>query len=280
MSQLVVLLVLAAAIVIFGASPAAGQVDTPKQYYVALGDSITYGYQASKHRAGLPPSAFDTGYVEVFAEHLRQIQPGITVVNYGCPGETTKSFIKGPCLWSTFGEQLHDAFSGSQLDAAVEFLSAHSSAVSPITISLWGNDVREFADSCKDLACIQNRAPAFFALVSERLAKILRRLRDAAPDAEIIVTGSWDSFLNILEFADPLFRLLNASMSAVATAAGARFADPFPLFNPQGDLAREIETMCTLTLLCTENDSHPSDAGYRVLGDLVFDVSGYTVLAR
>jgi hypothetical protein len=69
-------------------------------------------------------------------------------------------------------------------------------------------------------------------------------------------------------------------MSAVATAAGARFADPFPLFNPQGDLAREIETMCTLTLLCTENDSHPSDAGYRVLGDLVFDVSGYTVLAR
>jgi lysophospholipase L1-like esterase len=278
--QIVELLVFAVAIVIIGATPAAGQVDPPKQYYLALGDSIAYGYQASKHRAGLPPLAFDTGYVDVFAEHLRQIQPGITVVNYGCPGETTKSFIKGPCLWSTFGEQLHDPFSGSQLDAAVEFLSAHSGTVSPITITLWGNDVREFANSCKDLACIQKRAPAFFALFSERLAKILRRLRDAAPDAEIIVTGSWDSFLDILEFADPLFQLLNASMSAVATAAGARFADPFPLFNPQGDLAREIETMCTLTLLCTENDSHPSDAGYRVLGDLVFEVSGYTVLAR
>jgi lysophospholipase L1-like esterase len=280
--QIVELLVLAAAIVIFGAAPAAGQVDPPKQYYLALGDSIAYGYQASKHRAGLPPSAFDTGYVDVFAEHLRQIQPSITVVNYGCPGETTKSFIKGPCLWSTFGEQLHDPFSGSQLDAAVEFLSAHPGAVSPITLTLWGNDVGQFVESCQgNLACVQNRFPAFMALFSQQLAKTLRRLRDEAPEAEIIITGTWDSFLDILEFADPLFQLLNASMSAVATAAGARFANPFPLFNPQGDLDREIQTMRTLTLLGEpQPDSHPSDAGYRVLGDLVFDVSGYAALPR
>jgi lysophospholipase L1-like esterase len=274
MSQIVAFPVLAVAIVIFGASPAAAQVDSPKQYYLALGDSIAYGYQATKHASGLPPWAFNTGYVDVFAEHLRQIQPGIAVVNYGCPGETAKSFIKGPCLWSTFGEQLHAPFSGSQLDAALTFLAAHPGAVSPITLTLWGNDVREFADNCMDLACVQHRAPAFIALFSERLAKILRQLRDQAPDAEIIITGSWDSFLDILEFVDPLFQFLNASMSAVATAAGARFADPFPIFNPQGDLDREIQIICTLTLLCSENDSHPSDVGYRVLGDLVFDVSG------
>jgi lysophospholipase L1-like esterase len=218
--------------------------------------------------------------VDVFAEHLRQIQPGITVVNHGCPGETAKSFIKGPCLWATFGEQLHDAFTGSQLDAAVSFLRAHRGEVSPITLTLWGNDVGQFVDECRgDLACVRNRFPAFMAAFSERLAKILRRLRDEAPDAEVIVTGTWDSFLDVREFADPLFQLLNASMSAVATAAGARFADPFPLFNPQGDPAREIEAMCTLTLLCTENDSHPSDVGYQVLGNLVWDVSSYGLLA-
>jgi hypothetical protein len=65
------------AIVIASASPAASQVvNGPKQYYLALGDSIAYGYQASKHEAGLPPSAFDTGYVDVFAARLREIQPG------------------------------------------------------------------------------------------------------------------------------------------------------------------------------------------------------------
>jgi len=68
----------------------------PKTYYLALGDSVTYGYQAAKVRAGLPPSAFNTGYVDVFGARLRQIQPGITIVNYGCPGETSFSFIYRP----------------------------------------------------------------------------------------------------------------------------------------------------------------------------------------
>jgi lysophospholipase L1-like esterase len=122
---------------------------------------------------------------------------------------------------------------------------------------------------------VQGRAFAFIRDFSSRLARILAALRDEAPDAEIIITGSWDTFVDLLEFADPLFQLLNASMAQDAAAERVRFADPFPIFNPQGDLAREIQTICTLTLLCTENDSHPSDAGYRALGDLVFDVSDY-----
>ena len=39
--------------------------DGPKQYYLALRNSITYGYQADKHAAGLPPPAFNTGYGDV-----------------------------------------------------------------------------------------------------------------------------------------------------------------------------------------------------------------------
>jgi hypothetical protein len=33
----------------------------PKGYYLALGDSIAYGFQTSKALAGLPPEAFNTG---------------------------------------------------------------------------------------------------------------------------------------------------------------------------------------------------------------------------
>jgi lysophospholipase L1-like esterase len=268
-----------AAIVVFVTLPAASQgekFNPPKLYYLALGDSITYGYQASKARAGLPPSAFNTGYVDVFGARVREIQPGLTTVNYGCLGETTYTFIHGPCVGQTLGIPLHDFFSGTQLDAAVAFLRAHPGDVSPITLNLWGNDVGLFAAACaSDLACVSNGAPNLIAQIKANLITILTRLREAAPSAEIIVTGSWDSFLDLLDFADPLFQLLNAEMSSATTAARARFVDPFPVFNPQGDLAVEIQTMCTLTLLCTENDSHPSDAGYRVLGDLVFDVSDY-----
>ena len=79
-------------IVIGIANPGASQpVHGQKQYHLALGDSITLGNQAYRQEAGLPPSAFNTGYVDVLAAHLREIQPGITVVNYGCPGESTRS---------------------------------------------------------------------------------------------------------------------------------------------------------------------------------------------
>src|SRR2546426_3768298 len=80
------------------ASAASGPVyQAPQAYYLALGDSIAYGFQPAKARAGLPPSRFNTGYVDVFAARLRTIAPKLQVVNYGCPGESTKTFIDGGC---------------------------------------------------------------------------------------------------------------------------------------------------------------------------------------
>ena len=68
---------------------------------------------------------------------------------------------------------------------------------------------------------------------------------------------------------------LNTVMRARASLARVRFADPFPVFNPQEDPAAELQAQCTLTRLCSEGDSHPSDAGYRALANLVFDASDY-----
>jgi hypothetical protein len=55
--------------------------DPPKQIYLALGDSVAYGYQQATFDAGLPPSAYDTGYVDDLAARLRQLRPGLAVVN-------------------------------------------------------------------------------------------------------------------------------------------------------------------------------------------------------
>jgi hypothetical protein len=80
-----------------------------------------------------------------------------------------------------------------------------------------------------DPTCIQNGAPSFFAQVSANLSTILGRLRAAAPNAEIILTGAWDSFIGAFDIADPLFEGLNAAMANAAAGKQARFADPFPL---------------------------------------------------
>jgi hypothetical protein len=116
------------------------------------------------------------------------------------------------------------------------------------------------------------------AQISTKLAFILGQLRAAAPNAEIIVTGAWDGFIGSFDFADPLIEALNVSLASAAAAAQARFANPFSIFNPQGDLNLETQTICMLTQICTVGDGHPSDAGYLALADVVFEASGYARL--
>ena len=257
------------------ASAAPGPVyQAPQAYYLALGDSIAYGIQPAKVDAGLPPSGFRTGYVNVFAARLRALAPKIQVVNYGCPGESTKTFVDGGCPWLAEGRRLHDAFKGTQLGAALVFLRAHRGQVSPITLTLWGNDVfEEFAPGCKgDLACIRSHAPAGLARFTSRLASIVGRLRAAAPKAEIILTGAWNFDVEELAQTDPLFRSIDAAIVRVAVAGKARVAKMFPVFNPVG---KEKARICALTFICSKGDPHPTDAGYRAMAAAFLAASGY-----
>ena len=76
-------LILALAVLIVAAR---GATTTSKSYYLALGDSITYGLQPTKAKPGARPSDFKTGYVDVVAARLRKRSSNLEVVNYGCPG--------------------------------------------------------------------------------------------------------------------------------------------------------------------------------------------------
>ena len=75
-------------------SASAEHFNPPKQYYLALGDSLAYGFQLGKALSQLPTldaTTFDTGYVDDFAVMMRAVRPDLQVVNFGCPGETTAS---------------------------------------------------------------------------------------------------------------------------------------------------------------------------------------------
>ena len=70
----------------------------PASDYLALGDSLAYGYQAAKFRAEFPnviPSTFDTGYVDVLGSWLQSLKRPIDTTNFGCPGESSDSFRFG-----------------------------------------------------------------------------------------------------------------------------------------------------------------------------------------
>ena len=247
----------------------------PQGYYLALGDSIAYGFQPDKSKTA-PASAFATGYVDRFAARLRKLSPKIEVVNYGCAGESTVTFTRGGCEGLADGFKLHDTFRGSQLSAALSFLRAHPAQVSPVTLTLFGNDWFPIFDSCKgNLGCVRQRGPGQIAAFGSRLTLILKRLRAAAPNTEIIVTGSWNIDPESLEQLRPVYRSLDAAIARAATASHARFANTVAAFNPRGSLRTQTARLCALSFICSKGDPHPTDAGYVAIADAVTAASGY-----
>jgi lysophospholipase L1-like esterase len=253
------------------------QFNPPKQHYLALGDSLAFGFQFdifNHHFPSVPPELFH-GYVDDFSQMLQRIRPGIRTTNYGCVGETTNTFIHGGCLYTAQGFQLHNSYSGSQLDAAITFLRAHPGQVSPITFNLGGNDLNALATLCgADFSCYQIQGPVFLNQIAANLNQILFALRAAAPETEIITFTNY----SVAFLIDPRFlELTNAFNAVVKTTAAAyrvRVADVFTAFNgpPQPG------TICSLTSVCTSGDSHPTDAGYRVIAETLWQASGYDKL--
>jgi lysophospholipase L1-like esterase len=248
---------------------------SPGDYYLALGDSITYGIQPTKAKAGAPPSAFDTGFVDVFAAGLRKLSPTIDVVNYGCPGESTMTFVRGGCPAFRDGIELHDAFRGPQLAAAVSFLRAHP-GVTPITVTLYGNDwLPMLLDTCKGaVPCVRKHAPSTTTAFASRLRSILRRLRAAAPTADIVVTGAWNPDPTTVGQLRPVYRALEASIARAAADSHAQIARMLPVFNPAGSVRTQRARLCALTFICSKGDPHPTNAGYRAMADAVMRAWG------
>ena len=265
-------LVSALALFVLAAVPASASTpqpkfNPPKSFYLALGDSLAFGYQQYKFDANFPienPSAFATGYVDDFATKLKGINPAIQTINFACPDESTVTFRSGQCRYTAFGFSLHNGYSGSQLDAALGFLHAHPGEVSPITIDLGVNDV----NICTDTTC----ALAQIQVVAVNMGIILSALRDAAPGAEIIVMQYYNPF------GDPttnfVVQALNAALESDATAIRGRLADAFTPFN-----VAPVAPLCDLTLICTAlHDTHASDAGYVVIAEQFRAASGYSRL--
>jgi lysophospholipase L1-like esterase len=240
----------------------------PKSYYMALGDSIAYGFQPTKLKPGARPSDFASGYVDVVAARLRKTAPGLRVVNYGCPGESTRTFVRGGCPAFTDRITLHDTFRGSQLKAALTFLRAHPNEVSPITLTLYGNDwLPVLLDTCKGkVTCARGRGPKEAAALGSRLGSILEQLRAAAPEAEIIVTGAWNPDPGQLVSLRPMYAAFESSIARAAAHSHARIARMLPVFNPPGKGQAQL---CALTFICSKGDPHPTDAGYQAMADAV-----------
>src|SRR6266545_3392538 len=108
------------AVTVLAVPASAAGADGQARYYLALGDSLAFGYQ--------PTRVFDQGYVQQLYASLHAKQPHLVLDNLGCPGETSQTLVAGGRCPYPGG--------ASQLDTALAFLRAHRGKVHLITIAV------------------------------------------------------------------------------------------------------------------------------------------------
>jgi len=157
--------------------------------YLALGDSVPFGFNplvTLAQRAN--PSVF-VGYPEAYAA-MREL----TVTNLACPGETSGSMIATPtpanpdngCRRYRSRFPLHTSYSGPQLAFALAYLQAHPNTAL-ITLSIGHNDLSLLEKACNnDTACELDGLPNMLRRLDQNLRTIYAALRGVGYEGSIV----------------------------------------------------------------------------------------------
>lgn len=260
-------------------------------YYVSLGTSLSVGVQPDSNGLLLPT---DDGYADELFDSIRPAfeaagtQPReLRLFKLGCPGETLDTMMNGgSCPY----------VAGSQLEAAVDFLSDNASKVYLVTIDMGANDFRD-ADCIGD-ADNPNCLTDVSAQIAADLATVLADLNNAAsPDTTIIGVNYYNPFLS--SWLDDLAGQALAMEAALAVGsltvmldttydmAGILVADvaeafqsddfttlvPSTLPAPNDMLPLNVANICDYTFMCDPAprgpDIHAKDAGYTLIADTI-----------
>lgn len=219
---------------------------TAARVYVALGDSLTAGYQRSTG------DAKDAAYPALLAEDLAARGIDLTVTNLACTGETSSELIDGGrCLAAP-----------SQLGRAEGTIADAGDRLALVTVFIGANDVlRCLGTGGADRACLDRAGTT----LDSTLATIFGRLRsaadEAAPGVPVVALTYFDPFSqSIAGQASPAdlravsaagADRLNASIAAAAQAHGVLVVDIRDLLEgPDGS------ALCTMTSVCANGDFH------------------------
>ncbi len=224
--------------------------------YVALGNSIAFGVGATD-RASM-------GYVGRTFDALRTSdryrERGLTLVSLSVPGATSSDLL----------------VPDGQLDSAIEEIerrrddaSSLDDNVEIITIDIGGNDLLSLISA--DSPCLTDASSdpcrrlfgQILRTLEANLTEVLGRLREAAPDATLVVVDLYNPYSGTGDLREVIADLgvaeVNKRIAAAAAdpALRAEAASVFQLFQGRGDQ------------WIASDHFHPNDAGHSVIAAVV-----------
>ena len=258
------------ALLVSGSAPAVANDDQP---YLALGDSVVFGYITKAGFEYANPHNF-VGYPDYVSQALR-----FSTTNASCPGEATGGFISATgadngCRPFRASAPLHVAYTGTQLQFAKTFLAAHRNT-RLVSIGLGANDAFLLETACAgDPLCIANGLPQVLATISANMRTILDAIRATHFHGVLMIVNYYS-----LDYSDAaatgLTRLLNKAITASARADHAVVADAFDAFKSAASTSFAGGNTCKAGLLNASPpnqflcDVHPSQSGQQLLAHTV-----------
>jgi lysophospholipase L1-like esterase len=257
---------------------------TPGSGYLALGDSVTFGFE----EAGVtPPPNYKNAssfvpYPTMLGRELR-----LTVSNPACPGETSASFLNvkaqsngcenslgAPNVGYRRSNPLHVKYSGSQMAYAVSYLRSHP-GVRLVSLMIGANDLFLCQKETKDGCTGKGEFQAALAKVKANVKTILSTIRNKAHyGGQLMIVNYY-----ALNYASALIRgesaMLNAGVDSAAKPFKVRFADGFGVW--RAATVHSGGSSCVAGLLTQlpagQCGVHPSYAGQALLAQAVLNAT-------
>lgn len=252
--------------------------------YLALGDSIVFGYRESNN-APTPDysnAANFVGYPEDIAAAM-----GLDLTNASCPGETTASMIDKTAASngcensydSTSGQQvpvgyrvaypLHKSYRKSQLGFAEQFLSHHPHT-SLVTITIGANDgflcQKKTSDGCVgEISTLVNT-------LKTNMQKILKGLRGTGYTGQIVFLNYYSYDYNNSTLTAEI-QILNNALAEGTKGYHVTIASGFDAYKAATVQANGDTCVAQLITVLTNGSTpcgvHPSIQGQSLLAQTV-----------
>lgn len=238
----------------------------PKHYYLALGDSLAFGFQ--------PDLNFDHGYSDYFAANLAHYGDS-HYANMACPGETSTTMINGDCPYPFLRKY---PYLGSQLTAAVKFIQRHAGEVSPVTLDIGANDVLGNINTSNCTINVDGFNAALAAVDTNLTQTILPEIHNALVvngqvTGDFVMMNYYDPYQNICPNTVPYAEELNQHLANDASGFGVTIVDVFTAF---GGATTPNKHICSYTWMCSIfQDIHGTDRGYSVMATTFENGVGY-----
>lgn len=259
-----------------------GQPGGEYDYYLALGDSLAWGYQPDASGNGIKSGH---GYADDLAGYLHEHgNRNLQYVNLSCPGETTGTMLDGGCPDLAGSGQSYSV----QENAAVAFLKAHPHARILVTLDIGANNVDQCLTSTGsiDPTCTAEGV----AEAGIQLPQILGELRAAAGrHVSFVGMNYYDPFLaeyltgssgqTLAEESIALSTAFNGTLDGVYSAFGVPVADVSGAFQTDDfvdttslggmTVPVNVANICEWTWMCAPApigpNIHANDVGYEVI---------------